>query len=427
MNYERDIFKPYLELRFKQANAITYGEKLELVELLIEETKSGKLPIQDGQVIRLNPNSTAVTAVREGKTVSIDKSIQKTERATAAQKGKARKNALMAVSLLLILPLLFTAWWFTRSGAEQEMVGTPTAVAETAPTATNAVPVFVEITDETPTSLPTMTPEPTFTPVPVEPEEYEVELDDETTLADQTNPIAIRFLGEEYQVSLAARSATWRPEGVEWWQGTHVRRVFAMPYQAQLLTDIFSSIGEPITIRLRTGVAIQYRLENVERVHEAQIEMLTAQSPSIAIVLYGEGEADGRWLITGDAIQEAAVAAPETEPITTAPIPFVTINQCQTESIYRVSCVLSVPIDTDVQKLHITDMGWLDGLDHLPKTDRTTIEESELLIVQFAGVVRSPKTAVLVYRDSTGDQIQQLDSYLHPENQPEETDQKGDT
>jgi hypothetical protein len=428
MNYEREIFKPYLELRFKQASAITYGEKLEIVELLIEETKNGKLPIQDGQVIRLNPNSTAVTAVREGKTVSIDKSIQKTVRAATAQKGKAKKNALIALSLLMVIPILGGLWWLTSRGSNGDgeiasegetavaEIITSTVTIEPSPTLTGAE-IGAQIPTLTP--IPTSTPLPTFTPVPVASDQYEVRLDEENTVADQNNPIAIRLLEEEYQVSTAKMGATWEPTGVEWWPGTHVRRLFAMPYHETLLTHIFAGVGEVITIRLRTGAAISYRLDNVERVHAAQIERLTAKSPSIAIVLYGE-EGNGRWLVTGSAIQETILPSIE-QPIAQEQINGVTINQCE-QAGNQVRCILTLTQLLERQRLLITDSGWLDGLAHLPPTEQTIIKETDgAITVQLAGVVRTSETAVLVFRGDDGHVIQEIERFISPEIQQEET------
>ena len=70
------------------------------------------------------------------------------------------------------------------------------------------------------------------------------------------------------------------------------------------LAEAFNDLGQTITVRLRTGAAIHYRLDDVEKAHTLQIEKLTSDSPSIALILYGAEESDERWFITGSAVAD---------------------------------------------------------------------------------------------------------------------------
>lgn len=65
MNQVRDIFRPYLARKFQQANAVTYGEKIAIIDKLIVDIKQGVFPISPDQIVRLNPNSPPRDGVAE--------------------------------------------------------------------------------------------------------------------------------------------------------------------------------------------------------------------------------------------------------------------------------------------------------------------------------------------------------------------------
>jgi len=417
MSDERDIFQPYLEARYKQASALTFGQKLKVIEQLEAETKQGRIPISPDQVVKLNPESTAVRAVREGKQIALDgggmsPSLGRSSSSVGKSQGNntARRRAMIVAPLLLIVPLLlFGLWWFLPSDlSEEEISGTAvaadmiTVTQEITPTMTPTA--IVPLATATPP--PTATPAPTFTPVSVEAASaYEVELNEDNTLADQINPVSLFFAGNEYQVTTAELEPEWEPEGVEWWPGTDIRRVFALPYQEALLPQIFAQMGEIITVRLRTGGAVQYRLGDIERVRSLQIEKMTSDTPSIALILYGE-EGDERWFITGEALQGMTLSAESGTAVPTR-AQIATVHSCQLDESNKISCRLRLTAEHYIGNLLITDEEWLEAIDHLPTGEMSQIED---LTVQIAGAVRTPNTAVLVWRNGDETVLQKIPS-----------------
>ena len=426
VNQERDLFQPYVEKRYRQAGAMTFGQKVKVIEQLEEETKEGKIPVGGDQVIKLNPSSTAVKAVREGKTIALDgkKKISTTGSGGSGNpdNNAARKRALIAAPLLILIPLILCAvWWFLPSGelsaedaqATAVALGTITATATISPTVTPTV--IAPVTEIT--AVPTMTPLPTFTPVPVESAAYEVDVTEDNPLANYINPVSLLFAGVEYQVKTAELNPEWAPDGVEWWPGTDVRRVFAVPYQESVLAEAFAHLGKTITVRLRTGAAIHYRLDDVEKAHTLQIEKLTSDSPSIALILYGPEESDERWFITGSAVQIGdGAAVPETETVTSQTL--ATIQGCQQNEM-MLSCTIQLTAEHYLTDLRLTDVEWIEAAAFLPTAEITPVDEN--LTVQIAGHVRSPHTAVLLWRNGDETVMQMIPSpQIQTTEQPEE-------
>ena len=412
MSDERDIFQPYLERRYKQERAMTFGQKQAVITRLKEETKQGKIPIGGDQVIKLNPDSTAVKAIREGKQISLTGKGKRgmTAGSAAGKEGQdaARKRALIAVPLLILIPLILCAvWWFLPASAltEEEISGTAVAMGTVTVTQTispTMTPTVIS-PQATATAPPTMTPIPTFTPVPIVAEEaYVVQVDADNPVGNYINPVSLLFAGTQYQVTTAELAPEWQPEGVEWWPGTDIRRVFAVPYQESVLAEAFAHLGETITVRLRTGAAISYRLEDIEQIHELQIEMLTSDSPSIALVLYGVEESSERWFITGSAVQTGGgAAAPRAAERTSQQL--ARVHSCQLSG-QTMTCTMQLTAEHYLTDLRLTDSEWVEVADHLPAAEVTRLDEN--LTVQIAGSVRSPETAVLLWRKG-GETVEQ--------------------
>ncbi|MCB0036600.1 MAG: hypothetical protein KDE51_21355, partial [Anaerolineales bacterium] len=345
------------------------------------------------QVIRLNRENPAVVAVREGKHISLD---GRTETATTSPQQKAKRQAIYALLLLSLLPLLGGLWWWSSSTAavEPETVAAETteAIALSATNTATATVATVSAVPQTPTAVATSTPLPTFAPVAVDPQEYEVQITNEMPLATNNNPIALQFLGQEYRVTTAELTAAWEPQGIEWWPGTHVRRVLAMPYQEPLLSESFNALGQTILVRLRTGASIAYTLDDIQRVHSLEIQHLTSTTPSLALILYGESSEE-RWLITGRAVQEETAPSPATDLAATT-LDFLTIYSCH-HTTYTVSCDIEVTDPAYLNQLILTDLAWLEALDQLPAGDLTPYST---LTAQLSGTVRAHGTAVIVWR-----------------------------
>ncbi len=295
----KEIFEPYLKSRYQQAEAVTYGDKLAVIETLIEETKQGRLPISPAQVIKLRPDNVVVQSLREGKNIALDGEAPQPANEPQA---KRKRNALLALLLLSLLPLMALAWWLA---ARQEAQVAAAAVQ------------FVSVTREKPaeppttTAVPTLAPLPTATPFPtatVDPSAYEIESEiGEQPVFDRT-PIALFIAGQELRVETATYQAEWRPQGVEWWPATHVRKVVALPYSEALINDILAR--PEVTVQLRSGAVVHYRLEEASRLGVFQIELMRSVEPSLALIFYEE-ESDERWVLTGPAVQGGPVESME--------------------------------------------------------------------------------------------------------------------
>ncbi|MEM7800526.1 MAG: hypothetical protein AAF633_15125 [Chloroflexota bacterium] len=392
---EREIFSPYLEKEFNKRKAVTYGEKLAVIEEIIGETKNGKLPISPEQVIRLSADNPAVRAVREGRAISLD---GEAGRVSGAEEARARRRSLMgAAALFSLFPIFFLVWWWSASGEPEVVVERPT----TTPTIT-----MTPIAPNTPTAIPTMTntPEPTAT---VDPSEFAIVITPDPP--EYSNiPIAMTFAGRDLRIQSATYQAEWQPSGVEWWPGTHVRRVFAMPYEVGLMDSLYEEMQQIVTIRLRNGATLQYQLNDLRRLNEYQIEVMTSQEPSIAIIMHGEEESTDRWVVIGDAIQEGIV--PGMNDVVLSQIDFIEVSRCSGTGM-TIRCEISFPEDEKehLDQIAITDMEWINTGSRPPTTVISNSCMGGQCVAQISGIARSDNSAVLVYEpDDDGNKQAQL-------------------
>ena len=390
-------FQRYYEQQKQQAGAVTYGEELDLVKRLQEETKQGIVPISATQRIRGDPNHPAVQAIREGKVVSLEGAPP----AKTAARPKAKRNALLAMGLLTI-PLLLLVAWLIVSGQEETAVVEGVAITVT-PLPTQTITTVAAVVE--PTMQPTDTPQPTYTPVPIDVQQFDIVPEEPETLANTNNPIALSFAGREMRVTEATLAAAWEPVGVEWWPGTHVRRVIALPYEKALVDAAFGLIGQPITLRLRTGTLVQYELQEIQRRHAFEIEHLTSRSPSLALIFYGEEGTDERWLLIGEAIQQGI--AQTATPIEVGEIPDLEIQSCELSGSQLRCTIRSSRVA--ISQLHLTDMAWASAWEQTPPT--VVLSEAQMegtTIAQLSGVVQSAETAVIM----TAETVQPLSIHL---------------
>ena len=305
----RNLFGEYLDQRYDNAGAFTTGDKLEVVQTLIVETREqGMVPIAQGQVLELDTEDPSFQAILEGKQVSLagDSAIK---RKSAAGKGMAglsigaRLGIMGGFIVIVVVVMIILLRGCGGKEAEEEI--TPTL----SPT-TEAV--------DTPTPFPTSVPvtgtvQPTPTP-------YNISLALVGDASDEANaPASIELAGNTFMLAMGkVKDGLWEPGGPEWLQGTEVRRVLALPYSADLAQSVTGMTpGESIQLRLRSGEVIEYQVTSVERVQRHQIEVLAEMYPSIVIVLYGE-RTNERWAVIGEALQEPADFA-EYSPVTVTP------------------------------------------------------------------------------------------------------------
>jgi len=90
----------------------------------------------------------------------------------------------------------------------------------------------------------------------------------------------------------------WNPTGPEWFAGTEVSRIVALPWSPQL-EAILPSLkpGDPITLLFDNQSEIIYKIEKVEQISATQAELMNNTTPSLVIFLYGQNS-PSRWVIT---------------------------------------------------------------------------------------------------------------------------------
>ena len=306
----RSLFEEYLNQRYKDAGAITTGDKLEVVQtLIVEAREQGMVPIAQGQVLELDTGDPRFQAILEGKQVSLasDSAI---ERKSAAGKGVAglsigARLGIMGglIVVVAVVMIILLRGCGGKEKEEEEITPTPSPTTEAVDTPTPF-----------PTSVPvTGTVQPTPTP-------YNISLALVGDASDEANaPASIELAGNTFMLAVGkVKDGLWEPGGPEWLQGTEVRRVLALPYSADLAQSVTGMTpGESIRLRLRSGEVVEYQLTSVKRVQRHQIEVLAEIYPSIVIVLYGERTSE-RWAVIGEALQQPEDFV-EYSPVTATP------------------------------------------------------------------------------------------------------------
>lgn len=347
MREQTTNFDHYLQTRYAKADAITPGQKITVIQALRREThEQGRVPLAGGPV-RVDITNEAVRAALDGRTVSVDGQTVKAKPAVTSAEGLAALSPGKKIALIggiFLLPLLLGLAVMLITGREDENADTavtPTATEEAGNLITSSAlsaglgAIGLDQPEPAPTETPippTATPEipPTIPPpqvIIVTPTPFPaLQINERGRVAETGNdPASIEVAGFAYILTTGAvNNGLWQPRGAEWLQGTTLRRVIAVPYDEALLTALFAlSAQEPIRLRLRSGEVVPYQLTEVARVGQMEIDILTAPTPSIAIVLYGEEAADTRWVVIGEAVQGKAdfteVSLPPVPAAQTAP------------------------------------------------------------------------------------------------------------
>ncbi|WP_322508282.1 SH3 domain-containing protein [Anaerolinea sp.] len=293
----REVFQRYLQRRMQQANAVTLGQKIEVIRRLRAEAQSGKVPIDENSVASVDVSHPAVQAVLRGETVSLGgQSVRGMSGGMAALPGWAKLGVML---LLVLLPPLIGVGWMalqgSRSQAQAKPVPTAVWTAEASPTA--AVQKAAGGTKKT------STPEPTPT---VNLQEVYGEYREQGNAAadphrliylpmsNEAAPEAVApasiEMGERHFViqvgSVDKKSGVWEPKGgIEWLPTTLVRKVVAVP--EELLAELGLEPGSPIRLRYRSGYTVTYTLTRViPDLLTDQIEILRGTTPSLVVVAY---------------------------------------------------------------------------------------------------------------------------------------------
>ncbi len=409
------LFRPYLENQYSKAEAVTFGDKKRVVEGQITAVKNGQAPIQanPARTLKIGSDHPAVVSLREGRTIKLtdlpDETIGEDEGETTAQqteqKKQQKRSLMMAGMVLMFFPIMGILWWMLRPAPAIE-AQEPVAAA----TATAIITATVESPTVTPyptyTLFPTLTPPPSATPLPtVTPPKPEATV--QTVAYDErVRPVSLTLPnGQTERIFVAAQLDKWKPSHrVEWWPGTHIRRVFAMADEGRLLAELFQHIGDEIVVRLRSGHNVTYRMTDIQPATIYSTEQLYATDPSLALVIYPSDTETNteRWIVIAEAVQgneQGGNSSPRAED----EIPGVVVRACEQNSA-RLTCTVQVSPEIDPNQLLITDASWLDALTIVPPTQidaMSAVSDTAYLELQLTGTVRNSTAApLLIYGEA---------------------------
>ncbi len=272
---EEQIFESYLEYRVQRADALTPGQKFDVVRELMEEAHQGKIPSGGNSVTRVDLNSPVVQAVLNGEPISVGSTVVKRKTSMENLSTGMRLGLLGGLILLIIVVALGAVLLFRSPKA--------------APTPTPSItPTLTPTLTETPSPEPSETPIPTevitTTPVPAL-------FGGSGSPAEEANsPASLEIKGRLFvlQQGKVEKEGTWNPQGPEWLAGTEVRRVLALPL-AQIM-DLFVQPGDQVTLRTRNGRVVIYPVTQALNLTPNQIEAFMSLSPSVIITLFDPGQ-----------------------------------------------------------------------------------------------------------------------------------------
>lgn len=277
-------FWHYYRKLLQETGAITPGQKHAVLDQMERELfTEGRVPIVSG-LVKQDVNSPAVRAALEGREVVLGGNTVTTTPRTGLAAQTPRLLALAAI----LIGMCGLGWWLLvgRTGAAAMAVATPSVTVSVALTPTIGVTA-------TGNGLPTATP-------------YALALTTGTAPRSESDPASLELAGFSYVLGVGTvNNGEWTPQAAEWLEATTLHRVVAVPWEPNLVNAIATlSPGTFITLRLRSGELVSYRLEAVMRVQRQQIEVLTGRRPGLSIVLYGE-PSDQRTVLLASALQSA--------------------------------------------------------------------------------------------------------------------------
>lgn len=292
----REVFQRYLQRRMQQANAVTIGQKIEVIRRLRAEAQSGKVPIDENSVASVDLSHPAVQAVLRGESVSLG---GYSVRGMNGGVGALPAWAKVAVMLLLVMiPPLIGVGWMALQGRSAHGATTPTVVWTQ-----EATPTVQMQKAAAGGTKKTSTPEPTPTVNLQEVYgEYKSQASEQTDphrliylpMSNEASPEAVApasvEMGEHHYVinagSVDEKSGVWEPKGgIEWLPTTMVRKVIAVP--EELLKELNLAPGSPIRLRYRSGFTVTYTLTRViPDLLTDQIEIFRGTTPSLVVVAY---------------------------------------------------------------------------------------------------------------------------------------------
>jgi len=308
-----EVFERYLQYRFQQAGAVTAGQRLEILNKIKEEARSGMVPLDEHSVATLDLKDPSVQAVLRGESVSVGGRTLRPPARFALPKASGTTGKLLILLAIFLIPILLGVVYISskKNAAAREAVDTALTATALAPTATTmALSSPTLAITETPSAVPTATLMPD-----------QVQYSTGKAAEGPAAPASIEIGGRRLivlQGEIDKKSGIWEPSGVEWLQGTAVRKVFAIPME--MMVDAYISIGDPISVRYRNGYTATYAVTASEPVVVDQIEILRANKPSIAVLFYtGNLEDPYRTVIFGE-IPLPPEARISVQPTATLPV-----------------------------------------------------------------------------------------------------------
>jgi hypothetical protein len=332
---QRQLFSEYWLHRVREAEAITPGQKLALLDALDRETdgqddaKPGqvRVPREGGGSVLLPADHALVQAALAGRPVAAGGTvIRNAAPATPGERlqgmGDGQKVATLAA--IALIPLLIVGLLlFGRNRSSALAAALPTAMPTVTATPTGTPPpmeVPVVITE-----VITVTPQPervVATPTP-----FSIALMSGEAAPSGNDPASVELGGFSYILATGqVANGVWQPQGAEWLAGTALRRVVAVPFEPEIANAVAATRpGAVIRLRLRSGEITKYRVVEVRRQQRQEIEVLADRAPSLVVVLHGEPTAE-RWVVIAEAIQEPQAftvytAPTSTDSTTTQPAP----------------------------------------------------------------------------------------------------------
>lgn len=312
-NLKRTVFDPYYAQMYSREAAKLGGAMTPAEELaFIERLRNRALGIDDdvaivptdGTELRLPSDSEVVAALRSGET---EKFMSDGVTATTAKKSGGRAGMFAGIGMLAFLVLMIV---LVVLGSRGEPSGELPVASDVITPTVAAVALPTDTIDPTQTPQPTATERPTQTPQPTQTVRPTMTatpdyLSGDSLILDAAEPpnepVSIEIGGYFISVGTAKSGDLWSfPKTAEWWPGTHVRRVFAMPSSGDVLELIRPNTV--INVRLRSGAMQSYVLAEIQSVHRLQTEVFAQPMPSVVIVFVKSGS-DQRTIAIGHAVQ----------------------------------------------------------------------------------------------------------------------------
>ncbi len=314
-----DVFERYLQYRFQQAGAVTAGQRLEVLNTIKEEARSGMVPLDEHSVARLDIKEPSVQAVLRGESVSVGgKTLRPPAKRFSMPAVSSTAGRILILLLIFLIPILI-GFAYISSKKNASILNAALTATALVPTATITQPTSLSpAITETPSVVPTSTLMPD-----------QVQYSEGKAAEDPTSPASIEIGGRRLVVlqgEINRKSGVWEPAGVEWLQGTAVRKVFAIPIE--MMEGASISVGDPISVRYRNGYTATYAVTDSAQVVVDQIEVLRSNKPSIAVLMYtGNLEDPYRTMIFGEIPLPPEARVPA-QPTPTAPVGLraVTLN-----------------------------------------------------------------------------------------------------